>query len=56
MICHCAEYHYAECGVLFFMLNVIMLNVIILTVIMLNVVILSVVAHKTTYELLTVVI
>jgi hypothetical protein len=43
ILCHNAEYCYAECHVLFVMLSVIMLSVIMLSVIMLNVIMLNVV-------------
>jgi hypothetical protein len=45
MLCYYADWHYAECRILFtFMLNVVLLSVIMLSVVMLNVVMLSVVA------------
>jgi hypothetical protein len=44
LLCHYAEYHYADCRILVIVrLNVIMVNVIMLSVIMLIVVIISVV-------------
>ncbi len=46
MLCHYAEYHFAECLVLFISMSVAMLNVAILNVVMLNVVMLSAMAPK----------
>ncbi len=44
MLCYYADYHYAECRILFtVMLNVVMLNVVMLNVVMLSVIILNVV-------------